>query len=63
MAAFTCEEKIRGAPPRPFYEGRAFGRTRVNPYLAGSHRLAGYEELWVNVVQVPFERLAAQLLP
>ena len=38
-------------------------RNAVNPYLAGSHRLARYEKLRINVIEVPLERLAAELLP
>lgn len=39
------------------------GRRGMNPYLAGSHRLARYEQLWIDVVQVPLERFAAEPLP
>lgn len=35
----------------------------MNPYLAGSHRLARYEQLRIDVVQVPLERFAAEPLP
>ena len=38
-------------------------RNAVNPYLAGSHRLARYEQLRINVIEVPLERLATELLP
>lgn len=35
----------------------------MNPYLAGSHRLARYEQLRIDVVQVPLERFAAEPFP
>lgn len=40
-------------------DGRKVG---ANSYLAGSHRLARYEQLRIDVVQVPLERFAPEPL-
>ena len=48
----AAKEKIRG-----------LRWNTVNSYLAGSYRLARYEQLRINVVEVPLERLAAEFLP
>lgn len=38
------------------------GINTIVTYLAIGHRIAGYEELRIDVVQIPFEALAAQIV-
>lgn len=38
------------------------GTNTIVTYLAIGHRIAGYEELRIDVVQIPFEALAAQIV-